>query len=152
VTDETAGDLGILLAMAFRAMTDKVDKGLTAHGYGDLRPAHGFTFQYLASTGGATAVELGAHLGVTKQAAVQLVDELERLGYVRRERHAHDKRARTVTLTDAGWACIQAAGALWRADERHWAGLIGAQRLADLRAGLIAYVNDAGPTPLKPVW
>ncbi len=152
MTTEPVGDLGILLAMAFRAMTDTVHAGLASRGYGQLRPAHGFTFQYLATTGGATSVELAAHLGVTKQAASQLVDELERLGYLRRERHAQDRRARVVRLTDAGWSCIRSAGELWAEAERHWAGLIGARPLTELREGLLAYVTDAGPVPLKPVW
>src|SRR4051812_39595452 len=110
--DATPGDLGILLVMAFRAMTDGVHAGLAAQGHPQLRPAHGFTFQYLATTGGATAVELAGHLGVTKQAAVQLAEELEQSGYIRRQPHPHDRRARVLTLTDQGWATIRAAGAL----------------------------------------
>ncbi len=151
-SEPTPGDLGILLAMAFRAMTDSVHAGLAEQGHPQLRPAHGFTFQYLASRGGATAVELAAHLGITKQAGVQLAEELERLGYLRRDPHPYDRRARVLTLTEQGWASIRAAGVLWQRAERHWAGLIGRGRFDQLRADLHAYVEDAGPVPLKPVW
>jgi DNA-binding MarR family transcriptional regulator len=149
---DTRGDLGILLAMAFRALTDRVHAGLTAQGWGELRPAHGFTFQFLASRGGATAVELAAHLGVTKQAATQLVDELERLGYVTRRRHDTDRRARLVTLSDAGWACIRASGALWLAAEAQWAAVTSADHLEQVRAGLRAYLDAVGPVPIRPTW
>ena len=47
-----------------------------------MRPAHGYAFQAIGAYG-ATATELGRRLGVTKQAAGQMVDELVRLGYVR---------------------------------------------------------------------
>jgi DNA-binding MarR family transcriptional regulator len=150
--DSDRGDLGILLAMAFRAMTDEIHAGLAAQGWGEMRPAHGFTFQFLAVRGGATAVELAAHLGVTKQAATQLVDELERLGYLARGRHATDRRARLISLSDAGWACIRATGALWLQAEARWAGVIGADRLEQLRGDLRAIVAAVGPVPIRPAW
>ncbi|BFO20230.1 hypothetical protein SHKM778_66180 [Streptomyces sp. KM77-8] len=40
---------------------------------------HGFAFTRLAP-GGATVTDLAVHLGVTKQAASQLVDDLVRKG------------------------------------------------------------------------
>ncbi|MFY1692146.1 MarR family transcriptional regulator [Plantactinospora sp. WMMB782] len=47
---------------------------------------HGLVFQALRG-GGATGTELADRLGVTKQAAGQIVDDLERRGYLRREPH-----------------------------------------------------------------
>lgn len=96
-------------------------------------------------------VELAAHLGVTKQAGTQLVDELARLGYLTRGVHPHDRRARTVRLTDKGQDCIEQVVAYWRERERRWARLVGPSDLRTVRAARQAYVADA-PKGLKPRW
>lgn len=149
------GDIPGLLAMAFRAVMDRVHEQLASEGFADLRPAHGFVFQYLATHPGATAVELGEHLGITKQAAVQLVDELDRRGYVERRPHPHDRRSRVVSLTTRGWHCIRRVVEAWTAMEQEWARLIGPDRLRRLRedlATLTDYTAGGRPVPLRPVW
>ncbi|PRX43575.1 DNA-binding MarR family transcriptional regulator [Prauserella shujinwangii] len=150
-----SGELPALLAVTFRAVMDHVHTRLAAEGFGDVRPAHGFVFQYLSFHPEATAVELGEHLGVTKQAAVQLVDELARRGYVERRPHPTDRRSRVVALTARGWACVERVTALWRETERRWAELIGEDRLGALREDLTALAADAAggrPVPLRPLW
>jgi DNA-binding MarR family transcriptional regulator len=147
-----SAEIPALLAMALHAVMDEVHTRLAEEGFGDVRPAHGFVFQYLSVNGGATAVELGEHLGVTKQAAVQLVDELERRGYVRRHRHPTDRRARVVVLAARGQACIERVVALWGEIENRWSALIGPGRLAALHDDLAAYVAAAGSPPIRPLW
>ncbi|GAA4498520.1 MarR family winged helix-turn-helix transcriptional regulator [Actinoallomurus oryzae] len=147
-----AGEIPGLLGMAFHAIMEEVHVRLAEEGFGDVRPAHGFAFQYLSVRGGATAVELGQHLGVTKQAAVQLVDELERRGYVERRPHPADRRARVVVLASRGWACVGRVVALWTEIENRWAGLVGADRLEVVRESLSAYVTAAGSPPIRPLW
>jgi DNA-binding MarR family transcriptional regulator len=147
-----SGEIPALLGMAFHAVMEEVHMRLAEEGFADVRPAHGFAFQYLSVRGGATAVELGEHLGVTKQAAVQLVDELERRGYVERRPHPTDRRARVVVLAARGWACVERVVALWAETERRWAALVGAERLAALRDDLSAFVTAAGTPPIRPLW
>jgi DNA-binding MarR family transcriptional regulator len=147
-----SGEIPALLGMAFHAVMDEVHTRLAEEGFDDVRPAHGFAFQYLSVQGGATAVELAGHLGVTKQAAVQLVDELERRGYVERRPHPTDRRARVVVLAARGWACIERVVALWGEIENRWAALIGPGRLTALRDDLAAYVTAAGSPPIRPLW
>ncbi|MGK5534099.1 MarR family transcriptional regulator, partial [Streptomyces sp. URMC 129] len=79
-------ELLFLLGLAFQLLLGEFNGRLADAGYGDLRPVHGLAFQALRPHG-ATGSELARRLGVTKQAAGQLVDDLERRGYVRRERH-----------------------------------------------------------------
>jgi hypothetical protein len=93
-----AADIPALLAMTFRIVMDQVQERLADEGFGDVRPAHGFVFQYLSHREGATAVDIGQHLGVTKQAAVRLVDDLEQRGCVLREPHPTDRHSRMVML------------------------------------------------------
>jgi DNA-binding MarR family transcriptional regulator len=146
------GEIPGLLGMAFHAVMEEVHARLAEEGFADVRPAHGFAFQYLSVRGGATAVELGEHLGVTKQAAVQLVDELEKRGYVTRRPHPADRRARVVVLAPRGWECVRRVVALWTEIEGRWAGLVGAERLTALRDDLSAFVVAAGSPPIRPLW
>jgi DNA-binding MarR family transcriptional regulator len=149
------GDLPGLLALTFRAVMDQVHERIAEEGFTDVRPAHGFAFQYLSVHGGATAVELGEHLGITKQAAVQLVDDLVGRGYVERTAHPTDRRSRLIVLTAKGWRCIERVVAHSRDVETHWADLIGTERLAQLRNGLLAYVDEAArhrQVTFRPVW
>ncbi|OZM69979.1 MarR family transcriptional regulator [Amycolatopsis antarctica] len=149
------GELPALLALTFRALMDEVHERIAAEGFDGVRPAHGFAFQFLSVRGGAGVVELGEHLGVTKQAAVQLVDELERRGYVERRPHPSDRRARTVVLTERGRHCIDRVVAVSAEIEQRWATLIGPGELDAVRTGLGAFVADAGtrrPVTLRPVW
>jgi DNA-binding MarR family transcriptional regulator len=149
------GDLPALLALTFRAVMDQIHDRMAEEGFTDVRPAHGFAFQFLSHHSGATAVELAQHLGITKQAAVQLVDELVKRGYVERRAHPTDRRSRMITLTPRGWHCIERVVALSKETEDRWAELIGAEQLDQLRAGLLSFVGDAArhrPVTLRPVW
>src|SRR5688500_1582317 len=113
-------------------MTEEVHRRLAVEGHPDLRPAHGFAFQRISTHGSATGVELAEHLGVTRQAAGQMIDELERLGYVVRRPDPTDARLRRVSLTDRGHEVLALSAALWEAQERDWAGIIGEDAMAAL--------------------
>ena len=146
--DDDAQALAFGLLAASRALVDEVSAGIRARGFGDVRPAHGFAFARLAAAG-ATITELAGHLGVTRQAAAQLVDELEANGYVERSPHPRDARARLVTLTSKGWACTRAAEAAIADTIRSWAEALGDNRLLALRDDL-ASIAPRGP--LRPLW
>jgi DNA-binding MarR family transcriptional regulator len=136
-----------LLAVS-RALVDGVQAGVRARGFDDIRPAHGFAFTRLAA-GDATVTDLARHLGVTRQAAAQLVDEMVAKGYVERRPHPGDARARLVTLTPKGWACTQAAEAAITDTIRPWAASLGEQRLLALTRDLLSIAPGG---PLRPVW
>jgi DNA-binding MarR family transcriptional regulator len=136
-----------LLAVS-RVLVDGISAGVRARGFNDIRPAHGFAFARLAA-GDATVTDLAGHLGVTRQAAAQLVDELAAKGYVERRPHPRDARARLVTLTGKGWACTQAAEAAMTDTVRPWAAALGERRLLALTTDLLSMAPDG---PLRPVW
>jgi DNA-binding MarR family transcriptional regulator len=140
--------LAVGLLSAGRALVDGISAGVRARGFDDLRPAHGFAFARLAPDG-ATITQLAEHLGVTRQAAAQLVDELLARGYVRRSRHPDDARARLITLTDRGWACTRAAEAAIADTVRPWAAILGEDRLRELQDGLLRIAPHG---PLRPTW
>jgi DNA-binding MarR family transcriptional regulator len=141
-------DLPVLLLGAATALVDGIDAGVRARGFADVRPAHGYAFARLAPDG-ATVNELAEHLGVTKQAASQMVEDLVTRGYVERRPHPADARARLVVLTDRGWACTRAADAAAEETLRPWADAIGPERLATLRADLARLTV---PGRIRPTW
>lgn len=153
--DPRPGQVPLLLAVAYRAMTDRFHARLARLGREPLRPAHGYTFRYLASNSNVTTVDLAAHLGVTKQAASKTVTELQDWGYVERRSHATDKRAHVLTLTARGLEYLALADRLWAEVEEELAEVIGTERLAALDRDLrsyIAVVHEGRAVPLRPVW
>jgi DNA-binding MarR family transcriptional regulator len=146
--DDDAIALSALVLAAGNALVDGIQAGVTERGFTDIRPAHGFAFARLAPAG-ATVSELAAHLGVTRQAAAQLVDELVTKGYVERQRHPDDGRAQLITLTERGWACTRAADAAAAETVGIWAAILGEDRLNAIRHGL-AEIAPAGH--LRPTW
>ncbi|MFD7812714.1 MarR family winged helix-turn-helix transcriptional regulator [Streptomyces sp. NPDC059785] len=140
--------LSTALLAAAGELTQRIHAGVVARGFEGLRPAHGFAFARLAPDG-ATATDLAAHLGVTKQAAGQLVDEMVRKGYVERRPHPVDARARLVVLTERGWACTRAAEEAAAEAVRPWAELLGEEETGRLRGQLTRLAPHG---PLRPVW
>jgi len=57
-----SGEIPGLLGMAFHAVMEEVHVRLAEEGFDDVRPAHGFAFQYLSVRGGATAEDRWAAL------------------------------------------------------------------------------------------
>ncbi|MFE6285073.1 MarR family winged helix-turn-helix transcriptional regulator [Streptomyces sp. NPDC057877] len=139
--------LTVTLLAAAGELTRRINEGVVARGF-EGRPAYGFAFTRLAPDG-ATVTDLAVHLGVTKQAASQLVDELVRKGYVERRAHPEDARARLVVLTGRGWACARAAEEAAEEVVAEWGAVLGEGEVRALAARL-GQVAPGGP--LKPVW
>lgn len=156
MNDDGLGDveLAFKLGLAFQLLLGEFTARTTEAGYGDLRPIHGLAFQALG-TEGATGSELAQRLGVTKQAAGQIVDHLEGRGYVERRPHPEGGRRKLVVLTTAGLEHLRTAGGILRGLEAELGERIGATELADLHANLgdlIRALHEGPPPPLRPVW
>jgi DNA-binding MarR family transcriptional regulator len=136
-----------LLAVA-GGLTHRINEGVLARGFEGVRPAHGFAFARLAPDG-ATVTDLAVHLGVTKQAASQLVDELVRKGYAERRSHPGDARARLVVLTERGWGCTRAAEEAAAEAVREWGELLGEREVRSLGRQLLRIAPDG---PIRPAW
>jgi len=147
-------ELTFLLGLGFQLVLAEFVRRVTDAGYPDLRPVHGLAFQVLRGTG-VTSSELADRLGVTKQAAGQLVDDLERRGYVRRQPHPEGGRRRLVVLTERATDHLAVAGQVLRDLEAELAAGVGAQGLTGLRTELTQLVRHlAGESlpPLRPLW
>jgi len=147
VQNSEALALAAALLAAAGDLTQRINDGVVARGF-EARPAWGFAFARLAPDG-ATVTELAAHLGVTKQAASQLVDEIVRKGYAERRPHPADARARLVVLTERGWACTRAAEEAAAEAVRGWIDVLGEGEVRALRERL-GRIAPYGP--IRPAW
>ena len=136
------------LLSAASDLTRRINDGVVARGFEGVRPAHGFAFTRLAPDG-ATVTELAGHLGVTKQAASQLVDEIVRKGYAERRPHPEDARARLVVLTEQGWAGTRAAEEAAAEAVAAWVDVIGE---GEVRVLCEKLVRIAPYDPIRPTW
>ena len=87
---------------------------LAAAGMAGVVPSHGDVLSLLFAKGAATMHELAAHARRTKPTTTILVDKLEAMGLVRRERSGEDARATLVRLTPRGEALRPAFASISR--------------------------------------
>ncbi|MGW7329768.1 MarR family winged helix-turn-helix transcriptional regulator [Streptomyces sp. NPDC054840] len=140
------------MGLGFQLLLGEFTRRVAEAGYTDLRPLHGMAFQALKGPG-ATASELAERLGVTKQAAGQIVDDLEKRGYVRREPHPEGGRRKLVVLTAAATDHLAVAGRILHELEAELAGAVDLGALRGELGRLVRVLNGDGPLPaLRPVW
>jgi len=94
---------------------------------------------------GTRITDLAERLGVTKQAASQLVDDLEAVGVLAREPDPDDARARRVVFTRLGREGLLEGLALLRDMEGELARSIGDESMAGLRHALVAILATLQP-------
>lgn len=127
--------IGILFQQLARDFERRARATLRARGHTGLQPSHQVVFASLG-TGGARLTDLAARAAMTKQAMGQLVDDLERLGYVERIPDPVDGRAKIVRLTAAGLVFLDDAAEVVSAIWRDYAELCGERELKRLQSRL----------------
>src|SRR5688572_20696494 len=80
----------VLLRDVYLGFDDLVVAHLAERGHGAVRPAHTAVFEHLDETG-TTVSALAARAHMTKQAMAELVQHLERHGYVERVPDPQDR-------------------------------------------------------------
>jgi DNA-binding MarR family transcriptional regulator len=93
--------LNRLLLEAFRSVDAQVAGALEARGASNLSPRHAVAL-LLVDRKGSRLTDLATRAGITKQAMMQIVDDLEVMGHVRRTADPSDARAKIVRLTPKG--------------------------------------------------
>ncbi|BCN44407.1 MarR family transcriptional regulator [Prescottella equi] len=146
--DEPRADLLMLLMRGSSALAEQINAAVVAAGHPSLRPAHGLLFLRVAGDG-ATVSEIAAYLGITKQSAAVMVDELVASGYVSKHPHRSDRRSQLVRLTSAG---VDVTAAATDAALRCWEAA-STTLGADTMASLVVALEEIGKhgTP-RPVW
>ncbi len=134
--------LARLLALAYRQLIDELHVRLAAEGYADVRSTFGYVLLALREAP-TTGADIALLLGVTKQAASKLIDAMEHGGYVRRQTHGDDARAKTIAITDKGRKLLVTAESIYRDLEAQWAHVTSNKRVETLRAELRRIVEAA---------
>lgn len=151
--EPTGWEIAVRLLQSSRALVDELHARLERRGHPGLRPAHGYAFQAVGRHG-TTSSALARDLGVTKQAAGQLVDELTRKGYLRRVSVEEDRRQKLIVLTDRGEDCLRQSAAIFAELHAEWAQHVGTERLRDLDRDLntLLTLYQRPGQGLRPVW
>ena len=101
-------------------------------GHTNIRQGHGCVFRFIHD-GGSRLTELAESSGLSKQAVGEVVDDLEKLGYVERAQDPQDGRAKVIRLTELGADAHRTALGIFADIEREFAERYGAERVATMR-------------------
>ena len=122
-TDPTMPTVGLLRRVAVM-MRHEVMNDLHEAGFNDVLPAHLGVFQHPGPDGQRPGV-LAMRTQASKQAMNHLLHQLESGGYILRDSHPDDRRARVVRLTERGWAAHSVIQQTMARLEREWSGALG---------------------------
>jgi DNA-binding MarR family transcriptional regulator len=142
-TPTESPDLAILLAAAYRALTERLGEAMDAGRIHGMRPSFGFVIRAVAAEE-PTITRLAEMLDVTKQSASGLADGAERAGFIERVAVEGDRRTRHLRLTAKGRKVRTTALAASDQLEGELVDGLGASAVAGLRAGLLAIVSQSG--------
>lgn len=131
-----------MLGVAYQEFVRALHAAHAAAGFTDIGRSDGFVFRSLAARP-MTVSELAGRLEITKQGAAQIIEDMERRGYVEREPDPGDRRARLVCLSPRGDRALACARRFHRDYERELARRHGAEAVATLRGMLGAIAGQA---------
>ncbi|PRZ40870.1 MarR family transcriptional regulator [Antricoccus suffuscus] len=108
--DEHRIDLGVALFIPYRYTEDRIFRALQDAGFDDWTLAQCRVFQRIAPDG-SRLTDLADQAQMSKQSAGVLVDQLQRLRYVRRVADPMDGRARLIVFEKRGLRAVKVAKA-----------------------------------------
>ena len=120
---------------SFRYFRERTLVNLRAQGFTELSPVHAAMLRRV-DEGGTHVSDIAQRLGVTKQAAAQLVTKAASLGYVSCKTDPADSRKKIVRCTSRGRRFLGSLEGVVEDSVRDVAAVIGARRLHELEATL----------------
>ena len=135
-----------LLRHARTSYGEVMGAALAAIGCDDM-PRNGmYVIGGLAVAGGAPISQLVKELGVSKQAAGQLVDVLVLRGYLDRSVDASDRRRLNITLTPRGQAAAAAQSAARERVDAKLVAIVGPECVSSMRKalGVLCNIRETG--------
>jgi len=124
MSDAQRVDLGVGLFIPYRYMEDRIFRALQDAGFDDWTLVQCRVFQRIAPDG-SRLTDLADQAQMTKQSAGVLVDQLERLGYVRRVPDPADGRARLIVIEPRGRRAAELAIATSAEILSEWKAYLG---------------------------
>jgi DNA-binding MarR family transcriptional regulator len=136
-------DLAIILVAANRCLNDRLVRAVRETGARDVRPAFGYVIRAVAAEE-PTVGRLAELLGVSRQAASKLADEMVERGYLLRAPDPDDRRRTRLRLSAKGRRVRERAAAESAAIEAELRTSVGERAVAGLRRALLAFVEREG--------
>ena len=136
-TDSEEVPIPALIRAARGTYAHAIGVSLSAAGYDDIPRNGPFVLGGMANWGGS-ASDMIRVLGVSKQAASQLIDTLVIRGYLTREINPEDRRRMTIEVTERGRAAAAAVRSGVEKVDAELAKMISPAEMAGLHAGLTA--------------
>ena len=139
----TEPDLAILITSANRCLADRLGRAVATAGGEGMRPSFGFVLRAVAAEQ-PTVSRLAELLGVTKQGASRLADDMVTLGYLERNEDPADRRRTRLRLSPAGERIRARALAESHAMEDELRQRFGDTKVRHLRALLTDFIEHHG--------
>jgi len=149
MTSPEQPDFGIMLALAYQQFVRELHAHLATQGFDDLGNSDGFVFRALGVRP-RTISALATHLDISKQGAAQIVDDMERRGYVIRRPDPDDARARLIELSVRGNAALSAARGFHHGYQQRLVARHGEATVTGAREILAGMVEAAEADGLDP--
>ena len=130
--DEQRVDLGVSLLIPYLYTEDRVFRALQDAGFDDWTLAQCRLFQRIAPDG-SRLTDLADQAQMSKQSAGVMVDQLERLGYVRRVPDPADGRARVIVIEQRGRRAVEVATATLDLIFWEWKAYLGTRNFTLLQ-------------------
>jgi DNA-binding MarR family transcriptional regulator len=132
---EPAINFGVLLFIPYRHMENRILRAIRDAGFDDVTLAQARVFQRI-TPGGSRLTDLAEQAQMTKQSVAGLVEELERMRYVRRVPDPNDRRARLIQIDKRGRQAARTAQVAHDEIQAEWRSHLGARRFTQLRETL----------------
>jgi DNA-binding MarR family transcriptional regulator len=136
-------DLAILLVAATRCLSDRLVAAVRQTGARDARPAFGFVIRAVDAEE-PTVTRLAELLGVSRQAASKLADDMVQRGYLLRAADSADRRRTRLRLSAKGRRVRRRAAAESATIEAELRAAAGDRAVDGLRRSLLAFVEREG--------
>ena len=136
-------DLAIILVAATRCLNDRLIGAVRETGARNARPAFGFVIRAVDAEE-PTVTRLAELLGVSRQAASKLADEMVQRGYLLRAADPGDRRRTRLRLSAKGRRVRVRAAAESAAIEAELRAAVGDRAVDGLRRALLAFVEREG--------
>ncbi|KRC76090.1 Transcriptional repressor MprA [compost metagenome] len=92
----------------------------------DITPQRYSALTLIAANASLKLADLARILGIARSGAVQIVNQLQGLGYVERQEAERDRRAYALAMTEAGRAALAAITQAVQAHDAHISARLGA--------------------------
>ena len=142
----TQPDFAILLTAANRCVADRLVRAVAEVSHGGMRSSYGFVLRAVAAEE-PTVSRLAELLGVSKQAASKLADDMVTAGFLQRGGDPSDRRRTPLRLTEMGQQVRSTALAESQAMELELRSRFGDAATEQFRLLLTDFVQRHGGGP-----